>query len=197
MTDAWGFEDFAARRAGELQRSAWLLTGDWAAADELVRHALGAAAISWQQLVLREGRMLFVRRELVRRFLRTHGGFSEEPGLLARLAPRQRAALVLVHHDGLSETDAAAAIGCRVSRLQDDLATALSRLSVPVVGGDVGLWRLLSDAVADPPYSLEVARIMRGSSRQRTLRWLAPGIAFLFLVMGYFAILVVARFLGW
>ena len=41
------FRDFVVLRSGGLQRTAWLLTGDWAAAEDLVQTALIKAWGRW------------------------------------------------------------------------------------------------------------------------------------------------------
>jgi len=52
----------------------------------------------------------------------------ELPGALARLSPRQRAAVVLVHAHGETYADAAAALGMSVSTLRNHLNRGMSRL---------------------------------------------------------------------
>ncbi len=113
-----------------LLRTAYLLTGDPRAAEELLTGALAEAAARrpWRRHGRRptsdDGPDAVVRRALVRRSLRrpartVHAGVpaptggTEElrTGLLG-LDPRTRAALVLRLHDGLTEAEAAEALGC-------------------------------------------------------------------------------------
>jgi len=111
-----------------LLRTAYLLTGDPRAAEELLTGALADAAAGrpWRRPATGDGPGAVVRRALVRRSLRRPdspaGTAAADPapgdgtdqlrsGLLG-LDPRTRAALVLRLHDELTEAEAAAAIGC-------------------------------------------------------------------------------------
>src|SRR5450631_4243205 len=64
-----GFRDFVASRSRPLLRSAWLLTGDWALAEDLVQTALASTWMRWPRIVRRDAPELYVRRVMVSTYL--------------------------------------------------------------------------------------------------------------------------------
>lgn len=48
------FADFVAARQAALQRTAWLLTGDWNLAQDLVQTSLARVWPRWQRIVRRD-----------------------------------------------------------------------------------------------------------------------------------------------
>ena len=60
------------------------------------------------------------------------GDLSDEP--LLGLTPRQRAAVLLRHHYGLSTRETAEALGCREGTVKSLLARARQALAEPVLG---------------------------------------------------------------
>jgi DNA-directed RNA polymerase specialized sigma24 family protein len=64
-TKAEGFAQFVEAREHALQRTAWLLTGDWALAEDLVRTALARSWPWWERIRRRDDPELYVRRVLV------------------------------------------------------------------------------------------------------------------------------------
>jgi RNA polymerase sigma-70 factor (sigma-E family) len=65
-----GFADFVRAHSGRLQRAAWLLTGDWALAEDLVQTALAATWLHWHTLTRPDAPQLYVRRVMITTFLR-------------------------------------------------------------------------------------------------------------------------------
>lgn len=139
------FAEFLAARQPHLLRTAYLLTGDRAAAEELLRGTLATLYLSWGRVAAGnspEGearRLLFATylspwRRLspgVRRPAPT--GAAVEPGedtaLWARiqaLPPRQRAVLVLCCHEELDEVAAAEVLGTSAGRVRSLAARARS-----------------------------------------------------------------------
>jgi DNA-directed RNA polymerase specialized sigma24 family protein len=55
------FADFVAAREAALQRSAWLLTGDWGLAQDLVQTSLARVWPRWERMTDRQ-RIVVVRR---------------------------------------------------------------------------------------------------------------------------------------
>ena len=49
-----GFARFVEMREGALQRTAWLLTGDWALAEDLVQTALVRSWSRWERIRRRD-----------------------------------------------------------------------------------------------------------------------------------------------
>jgi RNA polymerase sigma-70 factor (sigma-E family) len=146
-----GFRDFVEARSPALLRSGWLLTGDWASAEDLVQTALAAAWPRWASLDAPE---LYVRQIMVNTFLRWRqrrwngeiatGRLPERAAYgdvfalvdarqslvaaLDQLPPRQRAVVVLRYFADQTETQTAAAMGCSVGAVKSHAARALARL---------------------------------------------------------------------
>jgi DNA-directed RNA polymerase specialized sigma24 family protein len=136
--------DFVAAHEAGLLRTAYLITGDRAAARKLVTDSLGKLYLSWDGTGSREGPEVFVRRVLVRaassswrprrgsrrtRRPADGGGSALWEAILA-LPAKQRALIVLLHHDGLNESEAADALGVSLDRARSLVATARETLGV-------------------------------------------------------------------
>jgi len=154
VPEADGFAEFVAGHARELLRAGWLLTGDWALAEDLVQTALAATWPRWSQLVRADRPDLYVRRVMVTTFLRwrrrrwngeiSTGRLPDRPDrsdalaqvdvrtsvahALAVLPPRQRVAVVLRYFADLSEAETARVMGCSVGAVKSHAAKAFSRL---------------------------------------------------------------------
>lgn len=148
------FSAFVASRERRLQQAAWLLTGDWWAAEDLVQSALAKAWRHWDRVVRADDPDAYVRRVLANTFatgLRRRwrgelvtatlpdgpvGGELEAEtasrltvqAALSRLPPRQRVVVVLRFVDDLSERQVAAVLGCAVGTVKSTTAKALERL---------------------------------------------------------------------
>lgn len=149
-----GFAQFAEARRRALQRTAWLLTGDWALAEDLVQTALARSWPLWGRIRRRDDPEVYVRRVMVntwsgwrrRRWVAEHptGAVpdSQAPGdtaaevavrmtirsALGSLTARQRAVLVLRLFDDLSEAQVAQVLGCAVGTVKSTMAQAVARL---------------------------------------------------------------------
>ncbi|GIF99304.1 hypothetical protein Cci01nite_43980 [Catellatospora citrea] len=174
-----GFHEFVVARGGALSRTAFLLTGEHHAAEDLVQTALAKAAVRWRQIMEYGQPEAYVRRIMVneqiswwrRRPARPMAELPDragpdEPGrvvervvltrALATLAPRQRAVLVLRYYEDLSEADTAAAMGCSVGTVKSQTNLALTNLrrSLPLVAEHAGQY-------ADAHAALATARRRR------------------------------------
>ena len=150
-----GLEAFVASRTPALLRSAYLLTGDAALAEDLVQAALAKVAPRWNRVVGRGDPEAYVRTVLYREHVslwRRHRGRevlavdgvlpdvgAGDPServvervslaaLLDRLPRRQRAVVVLRYYEDLSESAAAVVLGCSVGTVRSQTAKALARL---------------------------------------------------------------------
>jgi RNA polymerase sigma-70 factor (sigma-E family) len=149
-----GFAQFVEARQRALQRTAWLLTGDWAAAEDLVQTALVRSWPRWERIRRRDDPEIYVRRAMVnswaswrrRRWwgeratdavpdVQAVGDVAAEAALrvtvqqaLRSLTARQRAVLVLRVFDDLSEAQVARVLDCAVGTVKATLARAVARL---------------------------------------------------------------------
>lgn len=150
-----GFHDFVAARSVALARTAYLLTGDHHAAEDLVQEALSRVVLRWSSVVAKGDPEPYVRRILytvhVSRWRRLRAHPVAHPprpapdeaehatwrvalgAALDRLTPKQRAVLVLRFYEDLTERQAAAVLGVSVSTVKSQTAQALLRLRA--VGG--------------------------------------------------------------
>src|SRR5262245_48749484 len=162
------FEEYVAVAWPRLLRSAWLLTGDWHRAEDLVQTVLARAYGRWPRL--RDGSPdAYLRAMLATTYLswwrrRWRGEIpsSEVPDIagsdphhaaevrhvvaeaLARLPRRQRAVLMLRYHGDLTETATAEALGLSVGTVKSYTARALATLRA-----DDRLRAIVSDVVIE------------------------------------------------
>ncbi|WP_262387365.1 sigma factor-like helix-turn-helix DNA-binding protein [Streptomyces sp. TRM49041] len=121
----FGFGAFVAGTASRLLHVATLLTGEPAEppganphAQRLVAAALGTAYARWDRL-RGEDPYAYTRRELTVRFARTAWRFHRgRGGLLCRLTPQERLAVVLRLYEGLYEEQVAALMGLPHERVR-------------------------------------------------------------------------------
>ena len=146
------FEAFVAGRGAALQRTAYLLTGDWALAEDLLQTALARAYPRWNRIV-RDDAEAYVRKVIVntwsswwRRKWRGETPTDELPEraagdpyadvdrrdalrvALRRLPAKQRAVVVLRFHEDMSEGQVAAVLGISVGTVKSQTSKALTKL---------------------------------------------------------------------
>ena len=149
MDDA-GFDEWVRTAAPRLHRSAYVLTGDWALAQDLVQHACAA---TWPRFARLDSPDAYAQKIMARtasawwrrrwRGEVPHGDLPERPGpdhadgiaadaalraALMRLPVRQRAVIVLRYVADLSEADTAAALGWPPGTVKSTTARALGAL---------------------------------------------------------------------
>jgi len=147
------FRSFASAHRGNLRRQAYLLSGDWFEADDIVQKALAKAFAVWRR-VDPVGAPAYVRKIVVNTYLshrrlawvrreRTGDDIPDLPAdhpqegvdvrlavvaALDRLPPRQRATLVLRYWEDLSIEDTAAAMGCTAGTVKSQCAKGLAKM---------------------------------------------------------------------
>jgi RNA polymerase sigma-70 factor (sigma-E family) len=148
------FEALVDARSTSLLRTAYLLTGDWGTAEDLLQTALAKTWFRWHTLRDPQAAEAFVRQVMTRTFatwwrrrwrgetpteLLPDGPHAADPYVgvdardllrraLAELPPRQRAIVVLRFYEDLSEAQVAEALGCSVGTVKSTVSRALVRL---------------------------------------------------------------------
>jgi RNA polymerase sigma-70 factor (sigma-E family) len=157
MDQQRSFEAYVRQRGQALFRIAYLLTGDHHHAQDLVQQALLKVVGRWRRLAADGDPDAYVRRVLYnehvvswRRSKRNVLESGSEPPAgaepavadgtddvvtalalrraLARLAPRQRAVIVLRYFEDLTEVQTAEVLGIRVGTVKSQTRDALARL---------------------------------------------------------------------
>ena len=152
-SDEDAFRDFVVGRSPAYLRTAYLLTGDWGHAEDLLQTALAKVYRAWGRLRDHDNLDAYVRRVLVntqiswwRRAWKAErptaelpetpapdaAGATEERDRLRRallaLPPRQRAVVVLRHYEDLAEADVARTLGCSIGTVKSQCARGLAKL---------------------------------------------------------------------
>ena len=147
------FSAFVAANSESLMRSAYLLTGRRADAEDAVQSALLNVYLAWPRIQRAEAVAAYARKTLVREVLSVRRGplrrlwltdrppesaESFEPDRvetkdllhrsLLQLPARQRAVIVLRYFDDLTERQTAEALGVRVGTVKQHAARGLARL---------------------------------------------------------------------
>jgi RNA polymerase sigma-70 factor (sigma-E family) len=150
------FDEFVAGNLEQLLRTAYLITWDQGEAEDLVQECMFKVARRWPRVRRMAQPRAYARRILINLALDdAHGrarrrGELEAPapepdepardllaGLetrdelldaLARLAPRQRAVLVLRYFNDLTEADTAEVLGCSPGTVKSNASRGLARL---------------------------------------------------------------------
>jgi RNA polymerase sigma-70 factor (sigma-E family) len=148
------FAEFVRAHTAALLRTAYLLTGDGSAAEELVQDTLVRLYPKWERVQAAEQPVAYVRRSVANAFINQR----RRPGshelrydlipeyvdhrdataavvdrdelwpLLRRLPQRQRAALVLRYFHDLPDADIAAALDCRAGTVRSLISRGLATL---------------------------------------------------------------------
>lgn len=152
--DGEDFARFVDLRQRALLRSGWLLTGDWALAEDLVQTALARTWLRWGRIRSRDDPEIYVRRVMLSTWVNwsRRKWRGERPGMelpdspapgdvaaetvarvavrsaLGSLTDRQRAVLVLRVFDDLTEAQTAQVLGCAIGTVKSTMSQALARL---------------------------------------------------------------------
>lgn len=144
------FDEFVATRLGALRSYAHLLTGDEAAAVDLVDEALVRTGLTWSRVTKDGDPEAYARATIVALYLsrwrpRSRAGatgagdrqaVATRRELAAHLRPalyrlpqRLRTVLVLRYVDGLPDSEVARLLGCSERKVRSDAAEAAARLA--------------------------------------------------------------------
>jgi RNA polymerase sigma-70 factor (sigma-E family) len=186
------FVEFASARGAHLLRTAYLLTGDWHLAEDLVQETLGKMFVAWRGAAAIDNPAAYVQTVLVRTHLshRRRRSASELPHAdvpesaaresdvalrmslmdgLARLETKDRAVIVLRYWEDRSVEETAGALGMSAAAVRNQSSRALARLRgvlgprfAELADGD-------ADPDADPDADSDAAPKTSGSAGSLTL----------------------------
>jgi len=147
------FAEFVAARSAALHRTAYLMVGEHALAQDLLQEALTKTYVAWPRLRDVANAEAYTRKAIVTTAIswRRRRSFHERPtdsfpdlaapdagesvtthaslvAALRTLPPRQRAAIVLRYYEDLSEARTAEVMGCSVGAVKSQVFAALARL---------------------------------------------------------------------
>jgi RNA polymerase sigma-70 factor (sigma-E family) len=152
------YEEYVTLRWPTLYRSAYLMTGSHADAEDLVQSALVKVYGAWHKVSRADSADAYVRRVLVNTFVsgRRPVRFSRERIMaavperaavaegpedrlslwphVASLPPKQRAVIVLRYYEDLSEQQIADALGCSPGTVKSNASLALKSLRARMEG---------------------------------------------------------------
>ncbi|HVX42506.1 MAG TPA: SigE family RNA polymerase sigma factor [Mycobacteriales bacterium] len=145
------FVDYVSARALALRRTAYLLSGDWHAAEDLTQATLTKLYLAWRKIDRAGSVDAYARRTLVRTFLdsrrrlwsreRPHADVPEQPAptdladdrivlwhALDRLPANQRAVIVLRYWEDLSVAETAVALNMSEGTVKSSASRGLAAL---------------------------------------------------------------------
>lgn len=163
-----GFDAFVRDSSRGLLRVGWLLTGDWATAEDLVQTALVTTWRKWRTIRRADRPAVYVHRVMMTTYLGWRrrrwtgevpsadmpdraagpdefGRFDLQQSLrsaMHRLPPKQRATITLRYFLDLSERATADALGCSLGTVKSNAARAIATLRT-----DPNLAALLDEGV--------------------------------------------------
>lgn len=157
---AEGFVEYVDARRPQLRRTAYLVCGDWHAAEDLVQTALIKLYAAWPRIKREGSEDAYVRRILVRAHLDERRrpwrretveldgfdvpapetvSFEDGDALMAALKSlphRQRATVVLRYWCGLSIEETARDLGCSTGTVKSQTARAITSLRAALSSAD-------------------------------------------------------------
>ncbi len=162
--DTAAFVGFAAARSAAMFRAAYLMVGDHALAEDLLQEALTKTYVAWPRLRDVNAAEAYTRKAITTTAIswwRRKSWQNEKPRgdvpdrsqqsrdddiaqrdwlwqELQRLAPRQRAAIVLRYYEDLTEAQTAHALGCSVGTIKSQVSDGLKKLRA-ALGTDIVL----------------------------------------------------------
>jgi RNA polymerase sigma-70 factor (sigma-E family) len=146
------FNAYVIARSSALLRTAYLLTGNRADAEDLLQTTLAKTCLAWDRIRERDALDGYVRRTMINtqnsfwRRKKPENLYDEVPdspgrdvssdsdlhdalwSALAQLSGKQRAMVVLRYYEDLSETETAAVLGVSVGTVKSTTSRALSKL---------------------------------------------------------------------
>ncbi len=153
--DYSGFRDYVATRSRALLRTAYLLTGNAADAEDLLQSALAKTYLAWNRIEDRSAVDGYVRRAMVNTHISwwrrrrveefptddlpdqavaDHAGSSDLQETLRqaidRLPQRMRAAVVLRFYEDMTEAEVADVLGVSLGTVKSTVSRAVAKLRI-------------------------------------------------------------------
>ena len=151
MTSAEEFTEFAVAALPRLRRTAFLLCGDWQAAEDLTQATLAKVFVAWRRISRRDAVFSYATRTLANTYLAAQRrrrvtelltsrlpDRAADPGTpelrmmvldaLAGLPPKARAVVVLRYWEDLSVEQVAVLLGCSTGNVKSQSARSLDKL---------------------------------------------------------------------
>jgi RNA polymerase sigma-70 factor (sigma-E family) len=125
-SEALDFPQFIRAREQSLQRTAWLLTGDWGLAEDLVQTALARSWPRWERINRRDDPEVYVRRVMVNTWITWSRRRWRTERVSAGVEASESAAGPNAAGRSAAAGDVAAEVATRMA-LRDALATLTSR----------------------------------------------------------------------
>ena len=145
------FDELVTSQLPSLLRAAYLLTGEWGLAEDLVQDTLTKAYLAWTRVAEADAPAAYLRRILVNTHRRSYrrrrvresltadvpdGGTDRGTTDLRRdlvravaaLPPRQRSVVVLRYLEDRPEAEVAEILGCSVGTVKSQASRALDKL---------------------------------------------------------------------
>jgi RNA polymerase sigma-70 factor (sigma-E family) len=161
LSDSDAFVELVTDHERELLRAAWLLTGSWSSAEDLLQTTLTKVWQNWGKVAKADEPLAYIRRILVNTHLKLasrrwkgelpYAELPDRPSLdgtagsdlrsgltraLASLPPRQRAVVVLRYLCDLSEAQTAVTLGCSIGTVKGQASRAMAILRTdPALAG--------------------------------------------------------------
>ena len=150
--DEQQFSEFVRASSARLRRTAFLVCGDWHRAEDAVQHAYVRLFQTWGRVDERAAMERYVRTTAVRWLIdesrrpwrreRVHDLVPDHPtpeafddvggdavrAALAKVPPRQRAAIVLRYYEGYDVAETAQLLDCSIGTVKSQTARGLAAL---------------------------------------------------------------------
>jgi DNA-directed RNA polymerase specialized sigma24 family protein len=129
-----GFRDYVTARSRSLLRTAYLLTGNRADAEDLLQSALAKTYLAWDRIEDRRRLEEYPTDEIPDQAVADQTGISDLADTLRRavdrLPRRMRAAVVLRYFEDMTEAEVADVLGVSLGTVKSTVSRAVAKLRI-------------------------------------------------------------------